>query len=78
MANLPKPQREEIWRWIEDWAQEDTRAVMVWSSNANEQGLEYRTLGTPRRTITDREGLLISTWLPRPADDLYADPEETP
>jgi CRISPR-associated endoribonuclease Cas2 subtype I-E len=65
VANLPAKQREEIWEQIVEWAREDTRAVMVWSSPANEQGLEFRALGEPRRRITDREGLLISTWIPR-------------
>jgi CRISPR-associated protein Cas2 len=65
VANLPAKQREEIWEKVLEWAWEDTRAVMVWSSPANEQGLEFRTLGEPRRRITHREGLLISTWIPR-------------
>lgn len=77
VANLPKEEREELWEQITAWAYGDTRAVLVWSSPTTEQGLEYRILGTPRRTITNREGLLISTWLPRPSDDLF-DSEQSP
>lgn len=72
VANLPAKTREEIWDQILEWSWDDTRAVMLWSSPNNEQGLDYRILGSPRRTITDREGLLISSWIPRtetPAND---------
>lgn len=65
VANLPKREREQIWSYIERSADLDTKAVMVWASPVNEQGLECRVLGYPRRTVVDREGLLISTWLPR-------------
>lgn len=64
VANLPVKQREEIWEQIVAWSRSDTRIVMIWSSNANEQGLEFRIFGEPRRSVTDREGLLISTWIP--------------
>lgn len=77
VANLPKKEREEIWEWISEWSYEDTRAVMIWGSPATEQGLEQRILGNPRRTVTNREGLLISTWLPRPSDDIH-EPEQDP
>lgn len=77
MANLPSRIREEIWDHVVAYAHNDTRAVMVWSSrDANEQGLEVRTLGAPRRRIVDREGLLISSWIP--ADLAESDPEENP
>lgn len=76
VANLPAKQREEIWEQVVEWARDDTRAVMVWSSPANEQGLEFRTLGEPRRRITDREGLLISTWIP--PLEVANGPEQTP
>ena len=71
VANLPKRQRDEIWEQLTAWATPDTRAVMVWATSTTEQGLAYQLIGSPRRTITEREGLLISTWLPRPADDLF-------
>ncbi|MEX2609315.1 MAG: type I-E CRISPR-associated endoribonuclease Cas2e [Gemmatimonadota bacterium] len=77
VANLPRREMEEIWEQIVDWADEQTRIVMVWDSPATEQGLEHRLFGKPRRTVTDREGLLISTWSPRLQDDL-AEPEQTP
>lgn len=77
VANLPASQREEIWEQIVQWADHDTRVVMVWSSPRTEQGIDYRILGTPRRTITEREGLLISTWFPRPDVDI-SPPEQTP
>ena len=70
VANLPQAQRDQIWEYIQHSATEETRAVMVWAASTNEQGLEYRTLGTPRRAIIEREGLLVSTFLPRPAQDL--------
>ncbi len=70
VANLPKGEREEIWRVITLWSENDTRAVMVWSSPNSEQGLAYAVLGAPRRAVVDREGLLISTWLRRPHQDL--------
>lgn len=65
VANLPAKQREEIWEQLMNWSGSDTRIVMVWSAPGSEQGLEYRIYGEPRRTITNREGLLISTWIPR-------------
>lgn len=64
VANLPKKTRVSIWEQVLAWADVETRAVMVWSSQGTEQGLDYQILGSPRRTITDREGLLISTWIP--------------
>lgn len=67
VANLPAQTREEIWDQILNWADDDTRAVLVWSSPRTEQGIDFRILGRPRRTVTEREGLLISTWLPLPA-----------
>lgn len=69
VANLPARQREEIWSQVVEWSNSDTRAVMLWSSSANEQGLEFRQLGDPRRRVADREGLLISTWIPRESVD---------
>lgn len=65
VANLPAKTREEIWEQVVRWADGDTRAVMLWASSANEQGLEHRMLGEPRRRVEEREGLLISTWIPR-------------
>ena len=70
VANLPRSDRETIWEQIVDWAKPDTRATMIWSSNANEQGLEVLSIGQPRRRVIEREGLLISTWFPRPREDL--------
>ena len=64
VANLPAKQREEIWEQVVEWSSSDTRAVMLWPSSNNEQGLSHRTLGDPRRRVVDREGLLISTWIP--------------
>lgn len=69
VANLPTNQREEIWRQLTAWANPSTRVVMIWDTGATEQGLAHRTLGFPRRAITEREGLLISTWLPRSTDE---------
>lgn len=77
VANLPAAKREEIWEQIIKWADHNTRVVMIWPSSRTEQGIDYRILGAPRRTITEREGLLVSTWIPRPNDDLAA-PEQTP
>lgn len=68
VANLPKKTREEIWEHVVEWSNFDTRAVMLWSSSDNEQGLKCRHLGEPRRRVVDYEGLLISTWLPREDD----------
>lgn len=77
VANLPASQREEIWDTIVKWSDPDTRVVMVWSSPRTEQGIDFRTLGNPRRKVVEREGLLVSTWIPRPNDDLVP-PEQTP
>lgn len=49
VANLPSSTREEIWDQIENWADEETRAVMVWSTRETGQGLKCYTLGSPRR-----------------------------
>ena len=77
VANLPSRVREEIWDHVVGYATSETRAVLVWSSReANEQGLQVRTLGAPRRRIVDREGLLISSWIP--SDALEGEAEETP
>lgn len=65
VANLPARQREEIWEQVCEWSTAETRAVMVWPSPDSEQGLAHRTLGSPRRRVVDREGLLISSWIPR-------------
>lgn len=65
VANLPAKTREEIWEQVVKWSDVETRAVMMWASPANEQGLEFRNLGEPRRRVVDKEGLLISTWIPR-------------
>jgi CRISPR-associated endoribonuclease Cas2 subtype I-E len=74
VANLPASTRAEIWDHVVAFASNDTKAVMVWSNRgANEQGLEVRTLGTPRRRIVDREGLLVSSWIP--ADETAPGPE---
>lgn len=79
IANLPAKTREEIWAQITEWSEPDTRIVMVWPSAENEQGLSYRILGNPRRTITEREGLLISTWIPREVEsEPQTVPEQTP
>ena len=73
VANLPKREREEIWSTIERWADSDTRALVLWSSPANEQGVEYRSIGVPRRRVVEREGRLLSTWVRRPSEDLASD-----
>ena len=74
VANLPSRTRESMWEQIEAWADDDTRAILVWSTRETEQGLRCRTHGHPRRQVVDREGLLISSWIP--ADVLAsADPE---
>ena len=70
VANLPSRTREEIWDQIEDWADEQTRAIMVWGATDTEQGLKCYTLGSPRRAVVDREGLLISTWIPRQEEEV--------
>lgn len=77
VASLPAKEREEIWEQITEWAAPDTRAVMLWSSPNTEQGLDYRILGRPRRTISNREGLLVSTWIPRDGDPSQI-PDQTP
>jgi CRISPR-associated protein Cas2 len=69
VANLPAKTRDQIWEQVLAWATAETRATMVWDSRGSEQGLEHRTLGSPRRTVTDREGLLISTWIPLEQED---------
>lgn len=68
VANLPTKTRDQIWEQVLEWATADTRAMMVWDSRGSEQGLEHRVLGSPRRTISEREGLLISTWIPLNAE----------
>lgn len=77
VANLPSKTREEIWEQVIEWSNAETRAVMLWPSAANEQGLEYRMIGKPRRRICEREGLLISTWIPMELNGSDA-PEQTP
>jgi CRISPR-associated endoribonuclease Cas2 subtype I-E len=63
-ANLPAKTREEIWHTVVAWADSDTRALLIWDEASNEQGLQFRTLGNPQRRPVNREGLLISRWIP--------------
>jgi CRISPR-associated protein Cas2 len=77
VANLPAKTREEIWGQVVEWSDSETRAVLLWASPANEQGLQFLQLGAPRRRVVDFEGLLVSTWIPRETE--WADgPEEKP
>lgn len=64
VANLPKRIREEIWATVERWSTARTSAVMIWSANTTEQGLDYCSIGTPRRAVRRIEGLLVSVWIP--------------
>lgn len=68
VANLPAKTRDEIWDQVNAWADVDTRAVLVWDQSSTEQGLEFRTLGAPRRFLARREGLIVSRWIPFDAD----------
>lgn len=68
VANLPTRTREEIWDRVLDWADWETRAILVWDDSSTEQGLDYRILGHPRRAPSRREGLLISRWVPLDAE----------
>ncbi len=77
VANLPAKTREEIWEQVVEWSNSETRAVMLWSSPANEQGLESLRIGEPRRRIVDYEGLLVSTWIPREVEE-GDEPEQRP
>jgi CRISPR-associated protein Cas2 len=77
VANLPAKTRQEIWEQVVEWSNSETKAVMLWSSTANEQGLEYRMIGEPRRRVTELEGLLVSTWIPREEGDRIG-PEQNP
>lgn len=65
VANLPAKTREEIWKQVLEWSDSGTRAIMLWPSSANEQGLESLQVGEPRRRVIDYEGLLVSRWIPR-------------
>jgi len=71
VANLPARTREEIWDQVLMWADLETRAVLLWDSRANEQGLEFLILGNPQRRVVEREGLLVSTWIPRLGPDSW-------
>lgn len=77
VANLPAKTREEIWNQVKAWSDAETRAVILWSSPSNEQGLAWAQIGEPRRRVVDYEGLLVSTWIPREAVD-EPTPKETP
>lgn len=68
VANLPSKTRMEIWDKINDWADMETRALMVWDESSTEQGLDFLSLGTPRRFLTRREGLVVSRWFPLDPD----------
>lgn len=65
VANLPARTRDEIWETIVRWSRPDTTAVMLWGTSTTEQGIDARSLGTPRRRVAEIEGLLVSTWIPR-------------
>lgn len=73
VANLPARTREEIWCQLLDWSEPETRIVMVWPTPDTEQGIAYRMIGEPRRTVTNREGLLVSTWIPRQSFDAVSE-----
>lgn len=68
VANLPSRTRREIWDKINDWADMETRALMVWVESSTEQGLDFLMLGAPRRYLTRREGLIVSRWFPQDLD----------
>lgn len=65
VANLPARTRDEVWDNIVKMANDETRAVMVYSSSTSEQRLSVRSIGSPRRKVVNIEGFLVSTWLPR-------------
>ncbi len=77
VANLPAKTREEIWDQVKTWSDAETRAIMLWSSPVNEQGLASAQIGHPRRRVVEYEGLLVSTWIPREAVDGEI-PKDTP
>lgn len=77
VANLPTKTREEIWEQVVEWSNPATRAIMLWPSPANEQGLESLQIGEPRRRVVEYEGLLVSTWIPRETGGENG-PEERP
>jgi CRISPR-associated endoribonuclease Cas2 subtype I-E len=64
VANLPARTRKEIWAQVNQWADLETRAILVWGDSGSEQGLDFLSLGAPRRFLTRREGLILSRWLP--------------
>jgi CRISPR-associated protein Cas2 len=64
-ANLPSKTRDEIWEKVLDWADGETRAILVWDESGTEQGLRFQVLGSPRRKPILREGLIISRWVSR-------------
>jgi len=68
VANLPAKTREVIWKQINDWADFETRAIMVWDESSTEQGVEFLSIGSPRRFLTRREGLIVSRWFPLDQD----------
>ncbi|MDX2193338.1 MAG: type I-E CRISPR-associated endoribonuclease Cas2e [Gemmatimonadales bacterium] len=65
VANLPAATREAIWAQLQDWADDRLAAVLIWGRSDEEQGLRFAQLGSPRRRLQEREGLVISLWLDR-------------
>jgi len=63
VGNLPAAIREEIWTRVQDWADDATSAVLIWNRSDSEQGLRFEQIGTPRRRLEEREGLVLSLWL---------------
>lgn len=64
VAVLPARVRDEMWIQVLEWSRPETSGVLLFDNSGTEQGLEVRTLGSPRRRVVEREGLWVSTWIP--------------
>lgn len=65
----PASHRDAIWGQLLQWAGPETRLTMVWGSAQTEQGVEWRSIGAPRRALVESEGLTLSLWLPPAAEE---------
>lgn len=70
VITAPGAQREAIWGQLLQWAGPDTRITMIWSSSRTEQGIEWRSIGSPRRQLLESEGLTLSVWHPPATGEL--------
>lgn len=60
-ANMNRRVRDHVWEVLNSWFFHDPTGsiVMVWKHRKSPGGIRVRTLGVPKRTLTEYEGMLL-------------------